>query len=175
MARQVWHILQEPSSLSARILKAVYFPDVDFLSAGLGSSPSRIWRAIVDGKGVLEDGMIRRIGTDEETFIWCMNWLPRDGMMRPFSYISNGFRSVDFNPIDVWLQSQKSNRPFASNGLTLHAFHLAGHAACPAHGSPPRRAATGEGKAERFGAGMWYWSNLAHGAELVHFGSRSQL
>ena len=77
---------------------------------------------------------------------------------------------------------KKSNPPFASNGLTLHAFHLAGHAACPAHaGSPPRRAATGEGKAESFGAGtgpFWFtaqsWSVLAHVAELVCFGSRSR-
>jgi len=107
-------------------------------------------------------------------------------LSRPYDTASpaarRGFRSADFNPIDVWLQSQKSNRPFASNGLTLHAFHLAGHAACPAHGSPPRRAGTGEGKAERFGAGtgpFWFtaqsWSVLAHGAELVRFGSRSQL
>jgi hypothetical protein len=62
LAQQAWSILQEPSSHNARILKAVCFPDVDFLSAGLGSSPSRIWRAIVDGKGVLEQGLIRRIG-----------------------------------------------------------------------------------------------------------------
>jgi hypothetical protein len=89
LSRQAWRILQEPSSLSARILKAVYFSDVDFLSVGLGSSPSRIWRTIVDGKDVLEQGLIRRIGTGKETFIWCMNWLPRDGMMRLFSCISN--------------------------------------------------------------------------------------
>jgi hypothetical protein len=74
LARQVWRILQEPSSLSARILKAVYFLDVDFLSAGLGSSPSRIWRTSVDGKGILEQGMIRRIGIGEETFIWRMKY-----------------------------------------------------------------------------------------------------
>jgi hypothetical protein len=46
LARQAWRILQEPTSLSARILKAVYFPNVDFLAAELGSSPSRIWRSI---------------------------------------------------------------------------------------------------------------------------------
>ena len=72
-ARQAWRILQEPSSLSARVLKAVYFPDGDFLEAQIGTSPSRIWRAIVDGKDVLCQGLIRRIGTGEATDIWTMN------------------------------------------------------------------------------------------------------
>ena len=54
LARQAWRILQEPVTLSARVLKAVYFPNADFLDAELGPSPSRVWRAIIDGKGVLQ-------------------------------------------------------------------------------------------------------------------------
>ena len=73
LARQAWRILQESSSLSARVLKAVYFPDGDFLEAQIGTSPSRIWRAIVDGKDVLCQGLICRIGTGEATDIWTMN------------------------------------------------------------------------------------------------------
>jgi hypothetical protein len=45
---------QASNSLSARILKAVYFPNGDFLEAELGSSPSRIWRSIMDGREVLK-------------------------------------------------------------------------------------------------------------------------
>ena len=95
LARQAWRILQEPSSLSARVLKAVYFPDGDFLEAQIGTSPSRIWRAIVDGKDVLCQGLIRRIGTGEATDIWAMNWIPRDGLMRPMSRLQgNNMRMV---------------------------------------------------------------------------------
>jgi len=75
--------LNESASLSARVLKAVYYPDRDFLDAEVGSSPSRVWRAIVEGKEVLTQGLIRRIGTGETTNIWGMNWLPRDGQLRP--------------------------------------------------------------------------------------------
>ena len=95
LAKQAWRILQEPLSLSARVLKAVYFPDGDFLEAHIGTSPSRIWRAIDDGKDVLCQGLIRRIGTGEATDIWAMNWIPRDGLMRPISRLQgNNMRMV---------------------------------------------------------------------------------
>jgi hypothetical protein len=42
LARQVWRLLMEPSSLSARVLKAIYFPSSDILHAQVGSAPSQI-------------------------------------------------------------------------------------------------------------------------------------
>jgi hypothetical protein len=87
LAKQAWRLLQDPTSLSARILKAVYYPSGEFLEAGLGSSPSKIWRSILDGRDVLRQGLIRRIGTGEETNIWDVNWLPHDGLLRPVTCI----------------------------------------------------------------------------------------
>ena len=89
LARQAWRILQEPTTLSARVLKATYFPKSDFLEAELGPSPSRIWRAVMDGKDMIKQGLIRRIGTGEDTLVWHMNWLPRDGLMRSVSCLSS--------------------------------------------------------------------------------------
>jgi hypothetical protein len=85
LARQAWRILQNPEALSSRILKAVYFPNTDFLEASLGSSPSHVWRAIVEGKETMKQGLIRRIGTGENTHAWNHNWLPRDFMLRPLA------------------------------------------------------------------------------------------
>jgi hypothetical protein len=73
LAKQVWRILQEPASLRARILKAVYFPLGDFWGANLGSAPSKIWRSVLHGREVLQLGLIRRIGTGLTTSIWSMD------------------------------------------------------------------------------------------------------
>ena len=105
LARPAWRILQELQALSSRVLKAVYFSETDFLEAELGPSPSRIWRAVIDGKDVLKQGLIRRIGTGEETDVWQMNWLPRDGMMRPVSCLSNTPPVKVHEPIDPVLKT----------------------------------------------------------------------
>ena len=42
LAQQAWRSLADPSLLSARVLKAVYFPNSGFLDADHGSSPSWI-------------------------------------------------------------------------------------------------------------------------------------
>jgi hypothetical protein len=53
LAKQAWRILQNPNTLSARILKAVYFPSTDFLDAGVGHAPSQVWRALVEGRDAM--------------------------------------------------------------------------------------------------------------------------
>ena len=83
LAKQACQLLHDDSSLSARVLKVVYFPDTDFLAAEIGPSPSRIWRSIVEGREVLRGGLIWRIGTGSSTNIWSMDRLPTSGLRRP--------------------------------------------------------------------------------------------
>lgn len=42
LAKQVWRLIQEPSSLAGQILKAKYFHSFDILEAKLGHNPSLI-------------------------------------------------------------------------------------------------------------------------------------
>ena len=70
LARQAWRLLQDPDSLSARILKAVYYPTCTVLEAELGSNPSQVWRSIHERCDTLKLGIIKRIGTGSETSIW---------------------------------------------------------------------------------------------------------
>ena len=85
LARQAWRILINPESLCSQLLKAIYFPSGDLLSAHIGSKPSKTWRAICDGINVLKQGLIKRIGDGETTLIWTCNWIPRTGMFRPIA------------------------------------------------------------------------------------------
>ncbi|XP_019150111.1 PREDICTED: uncharacterized protein LOC109146914 [Ipomoea nil] len=70
-----WRLLTQPDSLVSRILKAKYFATVDFMEAQVGGNPSFIWRSIMAGRAVLEQGLARRIGDGTETRIWGWNWL----------------------------------------------------------------------------------------------------
>jgi hypothetical protein len=54
LARQAWRMLQNPTSLSARVLRAAYFPEGDLLQARLGSALSQVWRGVHAGIQVLK-------------------------------------------------------------------------------------------------------------------------
>lgn len=74
LARQAWCVLEDSGLLRARILKAVYFPSGEVLDAELGLSLSRVWQAaILGGKEVLQQGIIKRIGDGKSTIIWRAN------------------------------------------------------------------------------------------------------
>ena len=57
LAKQGWRILQNPSSLCARVLKAKYFPRYDFLDSGVGYRPSFFWRSVQEAKLIIAKGM----------------------------------------------------------------------------------------------------------------------
>jgi hypothetical protein len=59
------------------------FRDIELFNLALLARQAwRIWRAIMEGKEVVSQGIIRRIGTGDSTEIWSMNWLTRDGFLR---------------------------------------------------------------------------------------------
>lgn len=88
LARQSWRLFQQPESLSAHVLKSIYYPESSVLHANLGGHPSQILRAIVEGRDTLKQGLIKRIGNGEDTNIWNENWLPRDEMMTPYGCLT---------------------------------------------------------------------------------------
>ncbi|XP_074324344.1 uncharacterized protein LOC141661259 [Apium graveolens] len=52
-----WRLITNPTSLVARMFKAKYYPNDNFLSAKLGANPSFIWRNILAAQDVLSQGM----------------------------------------------------------------------------------------------------------------------
>lgn len=77
LARQAWRILQNPSSLCARVLSARYYPGKSLLEATPNSGISYAWRSILKGIQLLKRGIIWRLGNGENTEIWKDPWIPR--------------------------------------------------------------------------------------------------
>lgn len=83
LSRQAWRILASLDALSSRLLKQIYFSNTTILEAELGSHPSHIWRAVLEGRDALTHGITRRIGNGETTRVWDHNWIPRESSMCP--------------------------------------------------------------------------------------------
>jgi hypothetical protein len=76
LAKQWWRFIQNPTSLTAQIFKAKYYPSGDFLGAALGNRPSYVWRSIWQARELLSQGLIWRVGDGKSIKIWGDRWLP---------------------------------------------------------------------------------------------------
>nr|XP_020198524.1 uncharacterized protein LOC109784346 [Aegilops tauschii subsp. strangulata] len=83
-------VLVKSVAQAVPILKAVYFPNGTILTAELGSRPSQVWRAVLGGRDVLCQGIIRRMGDGSATRIWADNWIPRMDDFWAWSLEKNG-------------------------------------------------------------------------------------
>ncbi|XP_040372958.1 uncharacterized mitochondrial protein AtMg00310-like [Rosa chinensis] len=63
LAKQGWRLIQNPQSLVARLFKAKYYPDSDFMHASLRGDVSFAWRSIMKGQDVLRRGLRFKVGS----------------------------------------------------------------------------------------------------------------
>ncbi|KAL5560010.1 hypothetical protein UlMin_036221 [Ulmus minor] len=82
LAKQAWRIHSSPTSLVSRVLKGFYFQTSSFLQVKANSTSSFVWRSILWGWGLYMQGIRRKIGSGEDTFIYHDGWLPRDGVFK---------------------------------------------------------------------------------------------
>jgi hypothetical protein len=75
LAKQGWRILQNPESLSARLLIAKYFPNATFMEVPIGAWVSFVWRSICNARELLSQGLLRRVGDGHSIKIWEDRWL----------------------------------------------------------------------------------------------------
>jgi hypothetical protein len=62
LAKQCWRLLLDPSSLCYQVLKGRYFPKGDFWNSKNTRSASYTWRSIMQGKKLLQKGLVWRVG-----------------------------------------------------------------------------------------------------------------
>lgn len=83
LGKQAWRLLVNPESLCARVLRGRYYHDGNFLEAGCPNSASATWRAIIQGREVLKQGLIRRVGDGRTTEVWHDQWIKGTATMKP--------------------------------------------------------------------------------------------
>lgn len=76
LAKQVWRLLSQPTSLLAKVLKARYYLNSDILTATVGSYPTFTWRSICSARDLIADGILWRVGNGSCINIWNDLWLP---------------------------------------------------------------------------------------------------
>ena len=77
LAKQRWQLQMNSHSLVHRVLKARYFPNIDFLHAELGTKPLFTWRSILAAQSVVNSGYRWPVGDSKSIGIWTDRWLPR--------------------------------------------------------------------------------------------------
>ena len=82
MAKLGWKILKEESKLWVNILKVRYWAKKSFLYACAKNHHSPVWRDIFRGRGVLERGLIRRIGDGRTISLWYQWWVGNEPLVR---------------------------------------------------------------------------------------------
>ncbi|KAF7842396.1 reverse transcriptase [Senna tora] len=85
LAKQGWRILHEPNELWVRILKGVYFPNGDFLSAKRGARASWAWSSLLEGRDLLAKGLIWSVGDGNAVKAWMDPWIPNAPGFKPLS------------------------------------------------------------------------------------------
>jgi hypothetical protein len=76
LAKQCWRLWKEEESITAKIMKAKYYPNESILEAKLGTKPSFIWRSSYKSRVLVREGLIWRIGDGSRVHIWGDKWLP---------------------------------------------------------------------------------------------------
>ncbi|KAI5328357.1 hypothetical protein L3X38_027754 [Prunus dulcis] len=65
----------EPNSLWARLIKALYFPECNFMEATKGSRASWAWASLIEGRKVILNGARWLIMNGAQARIWTDNWI----------------------------------------------------------------------------------------------------
>ena len=75
LAKQVWRLLVDKSSLFYRVFSAKYFPSGSVFDAKVASG-SFAWKSIVKASKLVQSGLLWRVGNGSKINIYNDRWLP---------------------------------------------------------------------------------------------------
>ena len=84
LVKQWWRILHNQESICYKVLQVRYFPRSTPIKALRGSNSSYMWKSLLAGKKVVDQGTIWRVGDGFSIDVWQDKWLKK-----PPTYIAN--------------------------------------------------------------------------------------
>ena len=106
LGKQGWRILTQPNTLNARIYKARYFPQCNFLESELGHNPSFVWRSLCKSKFILKAGSRWKIGDGRSISVWNNYWMKDNVTIFPLDDVAATLANLRVS--DCILLNQKS-------------------------------------------------------------------
>lgn len=76
LAKQFWRLINCPSSLWAKVLKGLYFPNATWEEAVRGLKPSWLWTSLLEGRNLIRDGTQWRVGNGDLINFSEDKWVP---------------------------------------------------------------------------------------------------
>ncbi|GKB29371.1 reverse transcriptase [Tanacetum coccineum] len=76
LAKQGWRLIVNPHSFWGRVLKGIYFPRSNFITAQKGSHPSWLWQSLLQGRDLLLQGIRWQVGNGSDINFWTSKWVP---------------------------------------------------------------------------------------------------
>jgi hypothetical protein len=70
LTKQIWRLLQNPTSLITLIYQAKYFPTGSIMEAALGRNPSYAWRSMRSARSMVLKGLVWHIANRCDIRIW---------------------------------------------------------------------------------------------------------
>jgi hypothetical protein len=70
LAKQLWRLLKNPDTLTARIMKAKYYSGSNIFDVQVSKTSSFAWKSISGTRDLIREGLIWRIGNGAFVKIW---------------------------------------------------------------------------------------------------------
>ncbi|KAH1047862.1 hypothetical protein J1N35_038646 [Gossypium stocksii] len=90
LAKQGCRLVYFPDSLLARVLKAKYYPNLNFYKARLGNLPLLTWKSVWSTRGLLEKGLCWRVGRGDQISVWDDLWISGNEVDKLKDHVNNG-------------------------------------------------------------------------------------
>uniref|UniRef100_A0A803Q9W0 Reverse transcriptase n=1 Tax=Cannabis sativa TaxID=3483 RepID=A0A803Q9W0_CANSA len=121
LAKQGWKIINNPHSMLARVLKACYYTNSNFLEAKVGGFGSYMWRSILWGRQIIDKGIRWRVMAGRDVRINEDKWLPRPSTfsLRTPAHVPQGTTINTIKDEDGHWNTQKIEECFHPDDVPL--------------------------------------------------------